>query len=195
MVRKERNPGATDCYQDIDCFEAIQPVNYVEEITQAMRAEYAQIGNSAKPYALPATWRPVPYAARSPVTGVSLQAGVLNDAFQRNISYLHHCFTSKTYCDGPGWFGWLPASNEGRLLQGAANSLRWGERADLRNIVDTVVGRIQARLRADGYHNYYPEKDSFACRNRRQQRTQELRPRLLDAGPAGRGPGGQCDRL
>ncbi|MCL5096149.1 MAG: glycoside hydrolase family 127 protein [Candidatus Omnitrophica bacterium] len=190
VVRKDRNPNATDCYQDIDCFEAIQPVNYVEEITKDMRTEYAQIESGAKPYAQPDTWKPVSYAAQSPTTGVSLHAGVLNDAFQRNIDYLNHCFASKTYCDGQGWFGWLPASNEGRLLQGAANSLRWGERADLRNIVDTVVSRIQARQRADGYHNYYPEKDSFACEtggnSERKNYDRVFWTRgLLDAGRAG----------
>ena len=31
----------------------------------------------------------------------------------------------------------------------------------MRNILDTVVARIQARQRADGYHNYYPEKASY----------------------------------
>ena len=40
-----------------------------------LAATSTQIGNSAKPYALPATWRPVPYAAQSPATGVSLQPG------------------------------------------------------------------------------------------------------------------------
>ena len=190
VVRKERNPNATDCYQDIDCFEAVQPVNYVEEITQAMRAEYAKIENRAKPYALPDTWKPVPYAAHAPASGVSLHAGVLNDAFQRNLTYLNHCFASKTYCDGPGWFDWLPASSEARLLQGAANSLRWGERADLRHIVDTLVAKIQARQRADGYHNYYPENVSFACdteaNSERKNYDRVFWTRgLLDAGRAG----------
>ena len=190
VVRKDRNPNATDCYQDIDCFETIQPVNYVEDITNAMRAEYAQIESRAKPYALPSTWQPVGYATHSPVTGVSLQPGVFKDAFERNIKYLNHCFASKTYCDGPGWFAWLPASNEGRMLQGAANSLRWEERADLRNIVDTVVAGIQARQRADGYHNYYPEKDSFAyetdANSERKNYDRVFWTRgLLDAGRAG----------
>lgn len=190
VVRKDRNPNATDCYQDIDCFEAIQPVNYVEEITKAMRAEYAQIASDTKPYALPGTWKPVTYAVNSPTSGVSLQAGVLEDALQWNIKHLNHCFASKTYCDGPGWFDWLPASNEGRLLQGAANALRWGERTDLRNIVNTVVARIQTRQRADGYHNYYPEKDSFALESgmnsERKNYDRVFWTRgLLDAGRAG----------
>ena len=190
VVRKDRHRDATDCYQVIDCFEAVQPVNYVEQITQAMRAEYAQIGSGEKPYALPDTWQPVAYAAHCPATGVSLQAGVLSDALERNINYLNHCFDSKTYCDGPGWFDWLPASNEGRLLQGAANALRWGERADLRNIVDTVVTRIKARQRADGYHDYYPEVDSFALEgggnSERKNYDRVFWTRgLLDAGRAG----------
>lgn len=190
VVLKARNAGATDCYQTIDGFEAVEPVNYVEEITKAMRAEYAQIGSNAKPYAAPDTWKPVAYAARSPETEVSLQAGVFHEALQRNIAYLNHCFASKTYCDGPGWFDWLPASNEGRLLQGAANALRWGERADLRNIVNTLVARIQARQRADGYHNYYPEKDSFALdsggNSERKNYDRVFWTRgLLDAGRAG----------
>jgi hypothetical protein len=190
VVRKDRNPNATDCYQDIDCFEAIQPVNYVEEITKAMRAEYAQIASGTKPYALPGKWKPVTYAANSPTSGVSLQAGVLEDAVQRNIKYLNHCFASKTYCDGPGWYAWLPASSEGRLLQGAANALRWGERADMRAIVDTLVTRIQARQRVDGYHNYYPESDSFALadggNSERKNYDRVFWTRgLLDAGRAG----------
>ena len=190
VVRKDRNPNATDCYQTIDYFEAVEPVNYVEEITQAMRAEYARIASGTKPNTSPDTWRPAAYAAHSPTTGVSLQAGLFRDALERNIHYLNHCFASETYCDGPGWFAWLPASNEGRLLQGTANALRWGERADLRHIVDTIVARIQARQRADGYHNYYPEKDSIALEeggnSERKNYDRVFWTRgLLDAGRAG----------
>jgi DUF1680 family protein len=162
VVRKERNPKATDCCQDVDCFEVVKPVKYPEEIAKAKDAEYAQIVAGVKPFTPPEKWKPVPYAATSSARGVSLHEGVLQDAFRRNITYLNHCFASKTYCDGPGWSAWLPASMEGRMLQGAANSLRWGERADMRNIVNTVVDKIQVRQRADGYHNYYPEKASFA---------------------------------
>jgi len=192
VVRKDRNPAATDCYQVIDRFEAADPVDYVKEITKAMEAEYAVIERGAKPYAKPETWRPVAYVAHFPTTGVSLQAGVLKEAFERNIKYLNHCFASKTYCDGPGWFAWLPASQDGRILQGAANALRWGERTDMRNILDTVVARIKARQRADGYHNYYPEKDSFAAESggnsERKNFDRVFWTRgLLDAGRAGNG--------
>ncbi len=191
VVRKQRNPQATDCRQVVDCFEVVAPVNYPAEIAAAMRAEYARIESGAKPHSLPETWRPVAYAATSPAKGVSLQPGVLQDAFLRNIDYLNHSFTSKDYCDGGlFWVSALPASQEGRMLQGAANSLRWGERADMRNIVDTVVGRIKARQRADGYHNYYPESDSFALadgiNSERKNYDRVFWTRgLLDAGRAG----------
>ena len=119
---------------------------------------------------------------------------MFHEALQRNIDYLNHCFASKTYCDGKGWWEWLPASNEGRLLQGAANALRWGERADMRNIVDTVVARIKARQRADGYHDYYPEKVSFALEAGGNSERKNY-DRVSDAGAAGRGPSRQCRRL
>lgn len=64
-----------------------------------------------------------------------------------------------TYCDGLGWSEWLPGSNEGRMLAGAANALRWGEREDLREMVDTIVDDVAARMREDGYYNYYPESN------------------------------------
>jgi len=75
VVRKERNTKATDSYQTIDNLEAAEPVNYAEEIAKAMRAEYNQIEHGTKPYALPETWSPVPYAAHSPEGGVSLGDG------------------------------------------------------------------------------------------------------------------------
>jgi len=49
------------------------------------------------------------------------------------------------------------------MLQGAGNTLRWGERSDMRDIVNTIVNKIESRQRADGYSNYYPESDSYAC--------------------------------
>lgn len=162
VIKKDKNENSIDSYQDIDYFESSQPINYEKEITNSMNAEYKQIQNNSKPYALPSTWNPVQYKANAPLNGVSLQSGVINDVFQRNIKYLNHSFTSPTYCDGDGWSKWLPASNEGRMLTGAANTLRWGERKDMRNIVDTIINKIKNRVRPDGYHNYYPESESFA---------------------------------
>ena len=161
VVRKERNPAATDCYQDVSAVGAVSPLSYTREITAAMNEEYARIQDGTKEYLAPEEWSPVANAAEAPVGGVALGDGVLRDAFNRNIDYLNHCFACPTLCDGTKWPQWLPASNEGRMLAGAAHTLRWGEREDMRAIVDTLVARIEDRMREDGYYNYYPESDSY----------------------------------
>ena len=189
-VTKDKNENSIGCYQDVDYFESDQPVSYVKEITNSMNNEYKQIHNSTKPYTLPSEWKPVTNMANAPVNGVTLQSGVIEDVFTRNINYLNHCFASPTYCDGEGWSKWLPASNEGRMLTGGANTLRWGERNDMRNIVNTIVNTIKNRVRADGYHNYYPESESFTSNSgtysERKNYDRVFWTRgLIDAGRAG----------
>ena len=162
VVRKDRHPDATDCYIDVNRIQSAEPVIYPLEIARAMAAEYEQIQNGTKPYLKPEAWSPVANGAEVPLNGVRLTGGVLKDTFNRNIDYINHCFASPTYCDGPGWGPWLPASNEGRMLAGAGNVLRWEEQADMRSIVDTIISAIEIRMRDDGYYNYYDEKDSYA---------------------------------
>ena len=162
VVRKERNPQATDCYQDVTTLRAVEPVVYPLEISNAMSAEYGKIQDGTKEYRAPGSWKPVANRADSPATGVTLNSGPLLDVFLRNIDYLNHSFATPGYCDGGGWSDAYPASNEGRLLAGAGNSLRWAERDDMRTIVDTLVERIESQMRNDGYYNYYEEADSYA---------------------------------
>ena len=161
VVTKERHPDATDCYQDVICINAIDPVVYAYEISDAMNAEYTQIQNGAKPYLAPDRWTPVDRGACAPEDGVILRPGAFGEAFARNIDYINHCFENRTYCDGVGWSEWLPASNDGRLLAAAGNTLRWGERTDMRAILDTIIAKIEAQMRDDGYFNYYDESDAY----------------------------------
>jgi hypothetical protein len=162
VVRKERDAAATDCYQNVSFLEAEQPVCYPIEMARQRDAEYAVIQASQKPQADPSTWRRITPPARMPVTGVTLHQGPFRLAFERNIAYLRHCLASPTYCDGEGWSSWLPASNDGRMLAGAANTLRWEEHTDLRSFVSDKVAAIGRQARPDGYYNYYPEEDSYA---------------------------------
>ena len=162
VVMKDRNSKATDCYQDVTSIESVAPLSYPFEISNTMNAEYAQIQSGVKPYAAADSWSPVKKGAHAPDNGVMLDSGVFRKAFERNIDYLNQCFASPTYCDGLGWSEWLPASNDGRMLAGAGNSLRWEERADMREIVDVIIDGIEKRMRADGYYNYYEESDSYA---------------------------------
>lgn len=164
VVRKERHQNSTGCYQDIDCFESCQPVNYPNAIKHAAAMELKAITSGTKSYLSPDSWKPVAYAATAPTNGVALQLGVFNDCFNRNIIYLNRCFAKPYYTDegtklykAAFWVTGLPASNEGRMLAGAGHTLRWGERSDMRKIVDTIVSSVQSRQRPDGYCLPYDE--------------------------------------
>ena len=193
VVKKEKNKKSTGYYQDIDYFESPEPVNFPLSFKEAADSEYKQISAGTKKYLLPSQWMPVTDQTRVPHKGVVLLPGALNDCFIRNIAYLNHCFANPYYCDGEGWYTGLPASNEGRLLQGAGNTLCWGERSDMRKIVDTLVTKIGSRQRADGYSNYYPESDyantdilSITSERKNYDRVFWTRG-MLDAGKVGNG--------
>lgn len=177
---KNNNHGLADVYIN----------NQFQKTIDSYNPTFKQIQYNTKPYALPSEWKPVSNVANAPANGVTLQSGVIKDVFTRNINNLNHCFASPTYCDGEGWSKWLPASNEGRMLTGAANTLRWGERNDMRNIVNTIIKNIKNRVRADGYHNYYPESESFTLNSgtnsERKNYDRVFWTRgLMDAGKAG----------
>jgi DUF1680 family protein len=83
---------------------------------------------------------------------VTLAAGLFKTCQDRHRQYLLDCWSAENWTPAKSaWTGWLPASNEGRMLRGAAELLRWGEDAVLRAVVDTIVGQIAARQDPDGY--------------------------------------------
>jgi DUF1680 family protein len=145
-----------------------------------MDAEYLLIRRGMKQWTKQENWKPVAYTAATPEQGVRLLSGAVRDIFDSNIANIKYCFSLPDYCEGEvpefiqrmyipgpahGWSAWLPASNEGRLLAGAAQALRWEEDPELRTVVDTIVENIKTRMRDDGYYNYYPEELSFAARH------------------------------
>jgi len=156
VVKREKNPESSGYFQSVDYFESMEPVDYRTWYKDIAYAELSEIAEGNKTFISPEHWKPVENRANLSTAGVTLLPGMLNYPFTRNIAYLNHCFASPTYCDGTGWTGWLPKSNDRRILQGAANTLRWGERSDMRNIVNSIVSKVEARQRADGYSNYYP---------------------------------------
>lgn len=130
--------------------------NYVEQLANKAFAELALIVNGTKPYLKPADWKPVPYAATAPASGVTLDGGPFRTCFERNIEYLNDWFCRTQGGTQPAdpknwWETALPGSSEGRMLAAAANTLRWGERADMRKVVDAIVAIVKVRQRADGY--------------------------------------------
>jgi DUF1680 family protein len=154
--------------------------DYAERIRGRMEAEYRLIRTGKKEWSSPDQWKPVPYRAKTPERGVALLSGAVRELWERNIALIKYDFAQSDYCEGEpvefikkmglknpgrGWSGWLPASNEARLLSGASHALRWEEDSALRVIVDVIVAGIKNRMRDDGYYNYYPEELSFAMRH------------------------------
>ncbi|MDR2375232.1 MAG: glycoside hydrolase family 127 protein [Treponema sp.] len=157
-------------------FKARTPVDYKAELKRRYFTEYEIIGKNQKTWKPFETWKPVPFAARMPERGVKLTGGIVRRLFDQLIEEIKYDFSIPHYCDGapkedlpeedlrklPGWAGWLSGSNEGRMLGGAAGVLRWEEDPQLRKIVNKITGDIKKRMRGDGYHNYYPEENSYA---------------------------------
>ncbi|MDR2135347.1 MAG: glycoside hydrolase family 127 protein [Treponema sp.] len=174
IAGREKNERSTGAALEIAGFAAEAPVNYPGELKRRMNTEYAAIRKNLKPWKDPGQWRPVPYAAVMPERGVRLLPGIVRNVYDKNIENIKYNAALPDYCEGEpmdfltgearshaGWSGWLPGSNEGRMLAGAAGALRWEEDGELRAIVNRIIGDIKARMRDDGYFNYYPEEISY----------------------------------
>ncbi|MDR2184487.1 MAG: glycoside hydrolase family 127 protein [Treponema sp.] len=172
----DRNAKSGGTLLETACFKAHNPVDYRAELKRQYFTEYEIIRNNEKTWKPFETWKPVPFRALMPERGVRLTGGIVRRLFDRNIAEIKYDLTLPYYCEGepnehvpeedlrklPGWSGWLSGSNEGRMLAGAAGSLRWEEDPVLREGVSKIIGDIKARMRDDGYHNYYPEENSYA---------------------------------
>jgi hypothetical protein len=179
IVALEGQNGETGL--EIAGFEAEEPVNYPEWLKERMEKEYRLLRMGKKTWTMPEAWRPVAYSACTPEKGVRLLPGLVRNLWDANIKNLKYCFSIPDYCDGVpmdfiktiiptrplrrGWVSWLPASNEARLLGGAAEALRWEEDNDLRRMADSITADIKNRMRDDGYYNYYHEELSYALRH------------------------------
>lgn len=119
-------------------------------------------------------WRTVPFAAATPLSGVTLQSGLLQQALENNIAYLLTSFSvdemlrpfreraGKPVAAGlrnpiPFWDTDLPGSSAGRFLMGAGNTLRWRDHAQLRAWMNALVDGIAECRQPNGYIMAYPE--------------------------------------
>jgi hypothetical protein len=173
IARGKKNEGAGGGLE-IAGFAAETPVDYPSELKRRMNVEYARIQKNLKPWKDPGQWRPAAYGALMPERGVRLLPGLVRKVYDGNIQNIKYNASLPHYCEGkgpdflteeerscPGWSGWLPGSNEGRMLAGAAGALCWEEDPELRAIVDRIIGDIKGRMRDDGYFNYYAEEASY----------------------------------
>jgi DUF1680 family protein len=160
--------------------ESEKDAEYVASLKTQMEAELKEIRGNRKKWSTAKDWKPVSRKASVPEKGVRLLPGPLRRLFDANIAVIKHCFSIEDYCEGEpadfikrinilkpahGWSGWLPGSNDGRMLSGAANALRWEEDQELRKIVNKIIAGIKERMRDDGYNNYYSEEVSYALRH------------------------------
>jgi DUF1680 family protein len=161
-IRRDMNGKSSGRLQIIEGFDVAEAVDYVQWLVVQGAEEMAKIVAGEKNYLKPGQWKPVPYAAVAPSSGVTLDGGPMRQCLDRNLDYLNRWYEKKNKYQGQipsiGWDRHLPASSEGRMLGGAGHTLRWGEREDMRAIVDAVVAVVKARQRPDGYCLPYDEK-------------------------------------
>lgn len=147
----------------------------VNKMVQEKTVEYEEIRSGKRHGSNPSEWNPISLSAAFPEKGITLDGGLFTKLFEENIAHIKKSFCEKDFCtdttwiealydlEGNGWYPWLPASNDGRVMGGAANALRWTGDSELKHIVENILERIITQQRKDGYYNYYPESDSFSC--------------------------------
>jgi DUF1680 family protein len=149
----------------------------------------------------PDDWRPAPYRAQAPQTGVELGDGLFRKAMESNIRYLldsssvddvlrqfrqraGHPTASPTRPIEWFWEEDLAGQSAGRFLMGAGNTLRWIEHIELRERMNAVIDGIAQCRQLNGYIMAYPE-DSFFISERGAYTRTWVTHGLIDAGYAG----------
>lgn len=152
-------------------FEAEKLIDYPTYLHDKKVIEYGIIERDEKQPSDPKTWKKAEYKASAPKTNVKLNDSIFKKMIADNTYIIKKDYDLPFYCEGdcdipgvagPGWSHFLPASNEGRLIAGAYNALRWEDDEKLREMIAKIISDIKNRVREDGYHNYYPESQSFA---------------------------------
>jgi DUF1680 family protein len=148
-------------------------------LTRVPRGQGEEVITDNPGNVIPASrWRPVPYQAHTPTSGIRLGDGVFQTALQNNIDYLLASASVdellRPFREQAGkpvppglrppiefWDTDLPGSNAGRFMMGAGNTLRWTEHPELRARMNAVVDGIAECQRPDGYLMAYPEETIF----------------------------------
>ena len=105
----------------------------------------------------PKDWKPITLSGKVPEHEVDLHGGVFRQAFQRNIQYLKDSLKKPCWVDNKDqdriWVDMLSASNEGRMLGGIGNTLRFAEDEELRQAAEEIIDVIERRqfMNGNGY--------------------------------------------
>ena len=118
----------------------------------------------------------VPYLLTIPTGNVTINDGVLLQAFNNNILYLTQQykvndmlvhFRSRAGIPNPpgskchGWDckdDWIEGSIAGLFLMGAANHLLWTEHPQLRSMMNELIDGIENCTETDGYLAAFPQE-------------------------------------
>jgi len=133
-----------------------------EEMLSRARAEIAERKNGSFSVSDPSTWKPVKYAVTAPKGGVTLNGGLFGEMTKKNDTYLTDALGKYKGVDNVEdfWVNILSGSNDGRLLQGWANMLLWGNGSNAyREAMDAKLREIRERqVKQNGYAMDYEEK-------------------------------------
>lgn len=102
----------------------------------------------------PEAWQPVSVPFAPPQSGVELQGGLFGQAFTRNIKYLLDSWNLPYWVDNKDddriWVDMLVASNEGRMLAGMGNTLRFQEVPEFRERIKVILEAVERRQFGSG---------------------------------------------
>lgn len=174
----------------------------LQQLTRPERVEGEYVYRDRPEFVTAAdTWTRIPYAARAPLSGVTLNGGVFETAMRNNIGYLLDSFTvndllvefreragrpvpASSHVPNQFWETDLAGSNAGRFLMGAGNTLRWINDPELRGRFEAVIDGIAECRQSNGYVMAYPEDTIFYSERGAYTRAW-LTHGLIEAGYAG----------
>lgn len=138
----------------LNYFMVEDPACLMVEMNMKTDAELEQINRHQKVASSPDRWKPVKLMTHAPASNVSLDSGVFKTVFDRNIVYLKESLKKTNWVDQKDqdriWIDMLMGSNEGRMLGGMGNTLRFRKIPEFDKAVEDILEIIDRRQFANG---------------------------------------------
>ena len=154
VVRRERHPLATGCIQSVDGFDAEEAVHYPSHLRALAMEELRSVAGGTQSWTPPETFNPI---VRRRVRARDGRDGDRRMVPRRARSQYRVPEPDVRRSTARPLGRRSSGRVGGSAARRAAQTLRWEERADMRRIVDLVVGDVVARQRPDGYCLPYDE--------------------------------------
>ncbi len=136
----------------------------ISQMNKRTDQELQDMRDGKRGYIHPSTWRKVD-AMELPLSGVTIDGGVLKKCFDRNIIYLKESLKLPRWVDAKDndriWIDMLVASNEGRMLVGMGNTLRFKEVPEFREAVRQMLDEVERRQFTNGNGYCLPYESSL----------------------------------